>query len=180
MISKSCGEVAALHREELRERLAAAGFVGRRRIISRTARMRAFVEEHVLGAAESDALRHRSSTRDAAHPVGVSALARTPMRAQRISPAHHGTRNRRTSSGCSIGDSRLCQNLACVAVERQIRSPLRKLSPAGAVTRSCDHVDLDSALAPQTHGRPMPRATTAAWLVMPPRVVRMPFAACMP
>jgi hypothetical protein len=26
----------------------------------------------------------------------------------------------------------------------------------------------------------MPRATTAAWLVMPPRVVRMPFAACMP
>ena len=26
----------------------------------------------------------------------------------------------------------------------------------------------------------MPRATTAAWLVMPPRVVRMPCAACMP
>ena len=26
----------------------------------------------------------------------------------------------------------------------------------------------------------MPRATTAAWLVMPPRVVRMPSAACMP
>ncbi len=26
----------------------------------------------------------------------------------------------------------------------------------------------------------MPRATTAAWLVMPPRVVRMPWAACMP
>src|SRR5207248_2156195 len=34
--------------------------------------------------------------------------------------------------------------------------------------------------APETQGRPMPRATTAAWLVMPPRVVRMPFAACMP
>ena len=26
----------------------------------------------------------------------------------------------------------------------------------------------------------MPRATTAAWLVMPPRVVKMPSAACMP
>src|SRR4051812_50201923 len=26
----------------------------------------------------------------------------------------------------------------------------------------------------------MPRATTAAWEVMPPRVVRMPSAACMP
>ncbi len=26
----------------------------------------------------------------------------------------------------------------------------------------------------------MPRATTAAWLVMPPRVVTIPLAACMP
>jgi hypothetical protein len=34
--------------------------------------------------------------------------------------------------------------------------------------------------APATQGRPMPRATTAAWLVMPPRAVRMPRAACMP
>ena len=30
--------------------------------------------------------------------------------------------------------------------------------------------------APETHGRPMPRATTAAWLVMPPRAVTMPRA----
>ena len=37
-----------------------------------------------------------------------------------------------------------------------------------------------SVPAPHTHGRPMPRATTAAWLVMPPRAVRMPAAACMP
>ena len=41
-------------------------------------------------------------------------------------------------------------------------------------------VDTDDAPAPATQGRPMPRATTAAWLVMPPRVVRMPRAACMP
>ncbi len=34
--------------------------------------------------------------------------------------------------------------------------------------------------APATQGRPIPRATTAAWLVMPPRVVKMPLAACMP
>jgi hypothetical protein len=27
--------------------------------------------------------------------------------------------------------------------------------------------------APDTQGRPMPRATTAAWLVMPPRAVTM-------
>ena len=34
--------------------------------------------------------------------------------------------------------------------------------------------------APETQGRPMPRATTAAWLVIPPRAVKMPRAACMP
>ena len=34
--------------------------------------------------------------------------------------------------------------------------------------------------APATHGLPIPRATTAACDVMPPRVVKMPSAACMP
>jgi hypothetical protein len=34
--------------------------------------------------------------------------------------------------------------------------------------------------APATQHLPMPRATTAAWLVMPPRLVRMPSAAFMP
>ena len=34
----------------------------------------------------------------------------------------------------------------------------------------------DSASMPQTQGLPQPRATTAAWLVMPPRAVRMPSA----
>ena len=37
-----------------------------------------------------------------------------------------------------------------------------------------------SAPAPVTQGRPMPRATTAAWLVVPPRMVRTPSATCMP
>ena len=35
-------------------------------------------------------------------------------------------------------------------------------------------------MAPQTQALPLPRATTAAWLIMPPREVRMPLAACMP
>ena len=34
--------------------------------------------------------------------------------------------------------------------------------------------------APATHGLPMPRATTAAWLVLPPRAVSTPLAAIMP
>ena len=37
-----------------------------------------------------------------------------------------------------------------------------------------------SASAPHTHVRPMPRATTAACDVLPPRLVRMPLAATMP
>jgi hypothetical protein len=37
-----------------------------------------------------------------------------------------------------------------------------------------------STPAPDTQGLPMPRATTAACEVIPPRVVRMPSAACMP
>ena len=36
------------------------------------------------------------------------------------------------------------------------------------------------ALAPDTQARPKPRATTAAWLVMPPRDVKIPVAAYMP
>ncbi len=39
------------------------------------------------------------------------------------------------------------------------------------------HTPLSMASQPQTQGLPMPRATTAAWLVMPPRLVRMPWAA---
>ena len=41
-------------------------------------------------------------------------------------------------------------------------------------------MSIDTAEAPETQGRPIPRATTAAWLVIPPRAVRMPFAACIP
>ncbi len=52
-----------------------------------------------------------------------------------------------------------------------VRCPTR-IMPALASIRSDP--------APDTHGTPMPRATTAAWLVMPPRAVRMPAAACMP
>ena len=41
-------------------------------------------------------------------------------------------------------------------------------------------VSTSIASAPQTQVLPMPRATTAAWLVLPPRLVRMPWAAIMP
>ena len=57
-------------------------------------------------------------------------------------------------------------------------------SPFFSTTPAQDSVPLAASTrmepAPDTQGLPMPRATTAAWLVMPPRVVRMPSAACMP
>ncbi len=36
------------------------------------------------------------------------------------------------------------------------------------------------SLEPDTHGLPIPLATTAAWLVIPPLAVKIPFAACIP
>ncbi len=36
------------------------------------------------------------------------------------------------------------------------------------------------ASQPTTQGFPQPRATTAAWLALPPVAVRMPLARCMP
>ena len=58
------------------------------------------------------------------------------------------------------------------------RAPSRSSRPATRSTRALPSIE--SPPAPETQGRPMPRATTAAWLVIPPRAVRMPFAACMP
>ena len=41
-------------------------------------------------------------------------------------------------------------------------------------------VDPDLASAPHTAGMPSPRATTAAWLLVPPAEVRMPSDRIMP
>ena len=61
----------------------------------------------------------------------------------------------------------------------EITSPSATVMPPGAVNFLAA-VSTSSCSAPQTHGLPMPRATTAAWLVLPPRLVRTPLAAIMP
>jgi len=61
----------------------------------------------------------------------------------------------------------------------EITSPSRIVTPPGAVNWR-DARFISSSSAPQTQVLPMPRATTAAWLVLPPRLVRMPRAAIMP
>ena len=58
-------------------------------------------------------------------------------------------------------------------------SPSCTTVPSGALIRR-RLVSTSSSSAPQTQVLPMPRATTAAWLVFPPRLVRMPSAAIMP
>ena len=50
--------------------------------------------------------------------------------------------------------------------------PMTRNTPAAPSIWSCP--------APQTQGRPMPRATTAACEVIPPRAVTIARAACMP
>ena len=61
----------------------------------------------------------------------------------------------------------------------EITSPSETVMPPGAVNFFAV-VSTSSSSAPQTQVLPMPRATTAAWLVLPPRLVRMPWAAIMP
>ena len=67
-------------------------------------------------------------------------------------------------------------------VGRKALSPatLKGLTQAGKRAKVRAARLIDTADAPETHGRPMPRATTAAWLVIPPRAVKIPRAACIP
>ena len=59
-----------------------------------------------------------------------------------------------------------------------ISSPSRRVAPSASRVRW--RVSMLMPLAPTMQGRPMPRAITAAWLVVPPRSVRTPTDACIP
>lgn len=80
---------------------------------------------------------------------------------------------------------RLGRLSGCLPLNTSPVVPLREIqSPSHSTTLpTLAHFfssNTSSASQPHTHGLPQPRATTAAWLVMPPRAVRMPSAACMP
>ncbi len=80
------------------------------------------------------------------------------------------------SSGSVIGAA---PSSTCPAVPSRVT-----MSPAFRIMPPADIVPVRSSTrispAPVTQGLPRPRATTAAWLVRPPRAVRMPVAACIP
>ena len=106
---------------------------------------------------------------------GVSALARTPSR--RSSSAHSSTvLNWSLISGSTSGTSSTVT--WPVVPSMAIRSPGRDRGVAHAAVPA--DRSISSSLAPHTHGRPMPRATSAACEALPPSLVRMPFAAWKP
>ena len=124
------------------------------------------LEEHVLGAAEADAF--------GAHFAGLAGIlggvrigANTAGRADLIGPLHHGVVvlghfGRRELDLALV-------NRAVIAVERD---PLALANDA-AVGRHllCRHSRCTSFSQPTMQHLPQPRATTAAWLVLPPVAV---------
>ena len=106
---------------------------------------------------------------------GVSALARTVIR--RAASAHDMMVSKSPDNCGSI-----------VATSPSYTSPAEPsmvmISPSVRVLPPICiwpvFISIRTSPAPETQARPMPRATTAAWLVIPPRAVKMPAAACMP
>ncbi len=107
---------------------------------------------------------------------GVSALVRTLRR--RAASAQSITVLRLGSSrlgGISGGVPSITAPVVPLMV---IGSPALKLLPPTVIRPLA--LSTKRSAQPATQGLPMPRATTAAWLVMPPRLVRMPWATFMP
>ena len=145
-------------------------------IISRTATMRCAVEEHVLGAAEADAL-GAEAPRRARRPAACRHWRARPWCAPRR-PIPSASRNRRESSGWTVGTSPSMTSPVEPLMVMMLAG-LHDLARAPAMVPRARSRRGDRRRR-RRRRRPMPRATTAAWLVMPPRVVRMPRAACMP
>ena len=105
---------------------------------------------------------------------GVSAFVRTFS--TRALSAQSSTRMRYglNGSGCVTG--------AAPANTWPLVPSMVMTSPTASVVLPSVMVspEMCSASTPHTAGRPMPTATTAAWLVLPPRAVMMPLAAIMP
>ena len=115
------------------------------------------------------------NSRALAASSGVSALVRTPS--VRSSSAQPSTvSNSALTSGSSSGTSSVVTTPAVPSIA--IRSPSPSCVPFTRTVFAARSIS--SADAPDTHGLPIPRATSAAWLALPPSEVRMPLAAWKP
>ena len=99
----------------------------------------------------------------------VSALARTFMLAHRVGPFHQAAKSP-DSAGSMVGTS--------PSITSPVPPSMVMTSPvadrAARRHQRCLRRSRPEVAGAGDAGLPMPRATTAAWLVMPPRVVRMP------
>mmetsp|Transcript_24141 Transcript_24141/g.91101 ORF Transcript_24141/g.91101 Transcript_24141/m.91101 type:complete len:360 (+) Transcript_24141:1168-2247(+) len=109
---------------------------------------------------------------------GVSALALTFMRRIACTQLRNSPSSPEPASGAAIG----CWPRYTLPVEPSmvIQSPRRSTVEVPWTTAVPADASTRRDPAPATQGLPQLRATTAAWLVMPPRAVRTPLAACMP
>ena len=95
---------------------------------------------------------------------GVSALARTPSaRSSSAQPQH---RRRSRSRDLRLDQRHVVERDAPVEPSIAIRSPARSSSPSTRTTPASRSIS--SSAAPATHGRPIPRATSAACEALPP------------
>ena len=139
MMRNSSMEILALERQQLRQRGAAAGLVARHDHLPHRADALG-VEEHVLGAAQADALGAELARRlGVERRFGVGAHAQA---ARRRPPSPSAWRNRRTWLGSIIGD-RADEHLAGGAVEGDGLAGAHGLAAGGQRLRVV--VDRDAA-----------------------------------
>ena len=149
---------------------------GAARIMAWTMRRPAFLAEHVLGAAQADALAPSSRARVASSGrVGVGAHA------QALGLVRPAEDRRQLAVRGDVGlDGRDPPSEHLARRCRRARSSRLPSAPCRWPTVALRATSISICSAPATHGLPIWRATTAAWLVMPPRDVRMPAARAIP
>ena len=136
------------------------------------------LKKHMFGAAEPDPLCPKTQAR-CRHPVPESAFALTPRTpgAHRPSPSGSQTPPLPLVEGSCTAPANTCPSPPTTVM----MSPDAEDAPVagGQGARLC--VPGSRSLRPDNAGRAKTTcATTAAWLVIPPRTVITPAAACMP
>ena len=117
------------------------------------------------------------NSRALAASLGVSALVRTLSVAELVGPAPSGLGEvAATSRASTVGTLPIMTSPVVPLIVR--KSPALTVWPLIVIVPAFSSIR--SASQPTTQGLPQPRATTAAWLALPPVAVRMPLARCMP
>ncbi len=167
-------EIALLQRQQLVERRTARLVVVDLHDHPAHLRLPVGGHEHVLGAAEADALGAEAPARAGRPRACRRSCARRACAARR--PSSRIWAKRSSTSGWISGTS----SVVTAPVEPSIamRSPARSVRPA--TWTSCMCRSMSRSAAPVTAGRPIPRATSAACEALPPSEVRMPAAAAKP